>query len=57
MEHEKYKRLVTELKRRRSEGESVSIIKNGAIIVRSGMCLNEENMMNDVCSAVLFTID
>ena len=35
MKHEKYKRLVTELKRR-SEGESVSIIENGATIVRSG---------------------
>ena len=35
MEHEKHKRLVTELKKRRSEGESVLIIENGAIIVRS----------------------
>jgi len=34
-EHEKHKRLVTELKKRTSEGESVLVIENGAIIVRS----------------------
>ena len=43
MEHEKHKRLVTELKKRRSEGESVLIIENGAIIVRSGTVLQRRN--------------
>ena len=36
LECEKHKRLVTELKKRRFEGESGLIIKNGAIIVWSG---------------------
>ena len=36
MEREKHKRLVTELKKRRSEGEPDLAIRNGSIIVRSG---------------------
>ena len=31
--------------------------KAGTIIVRLALCLKEEIRMNDVCSAVLFTID
>ena len=50
LECEKHKRLVTELKKRRSEGESGLVIKNGEIKLMLGVAqfLKEKVMMNYV---------
>ena len=46
LECEKHKRLVIEFKKRRSEGKSGLIIKNGAIIVRSGTVPQRSQLIN-----------